>query len=433
MFRNRFSAFVGKNIARITRFRGGHGSALPGLVIEKIDPKFLARTLAKLPRGVAVISGTNGKTTTTKMVVKLLRDAGLRVFTNESGSNFSRGVASAAAQKMRRGRLDFDIAVLELDEAHAVRFVHEIRPDFALLLNVLRDQLDRFGEIDTTAKMLGEIAKNTTRALVVNRDDPRLVALAEHAKIPAKYFGFAQNLAPLFPTDEQLHGEKITKNPAPKTRHRALVELENIDENEVSFRIENAKFETKMAISGAHNFINASAAIAFADAILGAKFSAKNAVASVTKVGAAFGRGENFELGNGQKIVLNLVKNPAGFRLVLQSARDDLPTLFAINDAYADGRDVSWLYDVNFAKFAQNSRLFSTGKRAFDMTLRLIFDGAKNVKTESEIARALGDFLAQKSEKLQIFATYTAMLELRKILKSRSENARENREKEPRK
>ena len=131
--------------------------------------------------------------------------------------------------------------------------------------------------------------------------------------------------------------------------------------------------------------------------------------------------------------MLNLVKNPAGFRLVLQSARDDLPTLFAINDAYADGRDVSWLYDVNFAKFAQNSRLFSTGKRAFDMTLRLIFDGAKNVKTESEIARALGDFLAQKSEKLQIFATYTAMLELRKILKSRSENARENREKEPRK
>ena len=161
-----FISLLGKTVAKISRFRGGHGSALPGLIVEKLDPHFLAKTLATLPRGVAVISGTNGKTTTTKMVVELLRAAGLCVFTNDSGSNFTRGVASAAVREMRHGKLNYDIAVLELDEAHAVRFVREIKPDYALLLNVLRDQLDRFGEIDTTAKMLGEIGRASCRERV---------------------------------------------------------------------------------------------------------------------------------------------------------------------------------------------------------------------------------------------------------------------------
>ncbi len=122
-----FSVPLGKLVRRVSRLRGG-GSALPGLVVEKIDPGFMRRTLTTLPHGVAVVSGTNGKTTTTKMVVELLESQGLKVFTNRTGSNFTRGVAAALLGEVDwRGRLDADVAVLELDEAHAVHFVNRSR------------------------------------------------------------------------------------------------------------------------------------------------------------------------------------------------------------------------------------------------------------------------------------------------------------------
>ena len=145
---------LGKTVRHVAKLRGG-GSALPGLVVEKIDPNFIKDTLASLPLGVVVISGTNGKTTTTKMVVELLEGQGLKVFTNKTGSNFTRGVAAALLGEVDiKGRLHADVAVLELDEAHAVHFVNKIPPNYSLILNVMRDQLDRFGEIDHTASLL---------------------------------------------------------------------------------------------------------------------------------------------------------------------------------------------------------------------------------------------------------------------------------------
>ena len=164
-----YTTLLGKAVRYAARLRGG-GSALPGLFVEKIDPDFIKSTLAQLPQGVVVISGTNGKTTTTKMVVELLEGQGLKVFTNRTGSNFVRGVAAALLGEVDlKGRLDADIAVLELDEAHAVHFVNAIPPRYSLLLNVMRDQLDRFGEIDTTVKLLAHIAKHTTETVVLNR------------------------------------------------------------------------------------------------------------------------------------------------------------------------------------------------------------------------------------------------------------------------
>jgi len=131
--------------------------------MEKADPHFMARALAPLPYGVVLVSGTNGKTTTTRMVVELLRGQGLKVFTNPTGSNFTRGVVAALLGAMPlNGRLDADVAVLELDEAHATHFVRTVKPRAALLLNVMRDQLDRFGEIDYTASLLHKVARATT-------------------------------------------------------------------------------------------------------------------------------------------------------------------------------------------------------------------------------------------------------------------------------
>lgn len=198
---------AGRFVRFASRVTKHGGSALPGKVVEKIDPGFLTRTLGQLPLGVVLVSGTNGKTTTTRMVASMLSDLGLKVFTNPTGSNFVRGVVSALLTEVTLGgKLDADIAVLELDEAYAVHFVKQVKPRYALLLNVMRDQLDRFGEIDTTAKLLSHVAAATTGTVVLNREDPRIAALA--AKAPAgttvRYFGLADDLRRYFPSDDDM-------------------------------------------------------------------------------------------------------------------------------------------------------------------------------------------------------------------------------------
>src|SRR3990167_2158320 len=200
-----YALILGKPVRSLARLRGG-GSALPGLFVEKIDPQFVSETLAQLPRGVVLVSGTNGKTTTTKMVVSLLEGQGLKVFTNRTGSNFVRGVAAALlAEVDSKGNLDVDIAVLELDEAHAVHFVNRIAPRHSLLLNVMRDQLDRFGEIDATAKMLQHIAQATIDGVVLNREDPRVRTIADHLdKQTVQYFGLDAKLRQIFPSDDDM-------------------------------------------------------------------------------------------------------------------------------------------------------------------------------------------------------------------------------------
>ncbi|WEV72576.1 MurT ligase domain-containing protein [Bifidobacterium sp. ESL0790] len=199
---------IGKAVRGLSRLLHHGGSAFPGKVVEGIDPGFLARTLGQLPYGVVLVSGTNGKTTTTRMVASILRDLGLKVFTNPTGSNFTRGVVSALLTEVSAGgRLDADIAVLELDEAYAVHFVRQVKPRYSLLLNVMRDQLDRFGEIDNTARLLGHVAEATTDTVVLNREDRRISALA--AQVPqgtqVRYFGLSDDLRALFPSDDDMH------------------------------------------------------------------------------------------------------------------------------------------------------------------------------------------------------------------------------------
>mgnify|MGYP003611541996 CR=1 FL=1 len=242
-----YSVLMGKAVRYIARLRGG-GSALPGLFVEKIDHTFVADSLKQLPKGVVLVSGTNGKTTTTKMVVELLESQGLKVFTNRTGSNFSRGVAAALLGEIdTRGKLDADIAVLELDEAHAVHFVDKVPPRYSLLLNVMRDQLDRFGEIDTTAKMLAHIGQSTTEAVVVNREDPRLVTLASNLK-NVHYFGLNETLRSTFPSDDELHGQAKTSEDRPN----ADVVLQEVGE-QATFTINDQTVKTSLQLQGIYN------------------------------------------------------------------------------------------------------------------------------------------------------------------------------------
>jgi len=410
-----FTILLGKAVRYAARLRGG-GSALPGLFVERISPTFVPDTLAKLPHGVVVISGTNGKTTTTKMVVALLESQGLKVFTNRTGSNFVRGVAAALLGEVDvKGNINADIAVLELDEAHAVKFVEIVPPRYSLLLNVMRDQLDRFGEIDATARMLEKIAAATTDTVVINREDERLRAIGDvlPSSTAVRYFGLADSLLSQFPTDDELHGVTIRKKPV--KRPDADVTLKDFNEKGAAFTIKAKDFVTPLKLKGIYNIYNSAAALALVRAI-SPKASVNSLLGALSTVTPAFGRGETLTVG-GQPLELVLVKNPAGFRLGLESySPKGYATMIAINDNYADGRDMSWLWDVDFTMLADHP-IYVTGVRAYDMALRLQYDEVGMEKVNVELPKALAEFISLHPDTpKRVYCTYTAMLALRKEL-----------------
>ena len=412
---NTFTTLVGKLVRQASRLRGGSGSALPGLVVEKIDSGYMRRVLSQLPHGVVLVSGTNGKTTTTKMIVELLEGQGLTVFTNRTGSNFTRGVAAALLGDVTTGgTLRADIAVLELDEAHAVHFVKAVQPQYALLLNVMRDQLDRFGEIDYTAKLLQTIAEHTTEGVILNREDPRIRAIA--ATTGAKnvsYFGLDTALRPHFPADDDMRGGMAPASELPHTD----VLLTSFEESNATFALDGATHFVPLAVRGAYNIFNAAAALATVRQVLGDECDTEKLLTSLSNVQPAFGRGERLTVG-GQPLDLVLVKNPSGFRLGLSSFNPKTyATMIVINDNYADGRDMSWLWDVEFESLKENGVAMVSGIRAYDMTLRLEYDTVPVEKTEPSLPAALRAFIAAYPDQpKRIYCTYTAMLALRREL-----------------
>lgn len=406
-----YVTILGKAVRAVARLRGG-GSALPGLVVERIDPGFIKRTLATLPRGIVIISGTNGKTTTTKMVVELLESQGLKVFTNRTGSNFTRGVAAALLGEIDlHGKLDADIAVLELDEAHAVHFVRTTAPKYSLILNVMRDQLDRFGEIDSTADLLQTIANATSDTVVLNREDSRVTALRNSLITQrVSFFGLSDDLLATFPSDDQLHGGTSRSSTT-----KADVSLIKFDGHTAIFQLGDDKITTPLKLSGIYNVYNAAAALALVRAIIGDEINQATLIKTLSGVTPAFGRGEKFVI-KGQPLELILVKNPSGFRLGLQSFDPSgYATMIAINDNYADGRDMSWLWDVTFESLQPGGIQQVSGIRAYDMALRLQYDEIPVDDIKPNIAHAFKRFMASnKTKPKRIYCTYTAMLAIRR-------------------
>lgn len=405
---------LGKAIKIAAKMRGG-GSALPGLIVEKIDPNFLKCTLESLSGGVVIISGTNGKTTTTKMVVELLESQGLKVFTNRTGSNFTRGVVAALLGEVDiKGKLNADIAVLELDEAHAVNFVDKIKPRYSLILNVMRDQLDRFGEIDYTTNLLRQVASATSDTVVLNREDYRIANIAKSIEPKhIKFFGLNDELLALFPNDDNLHGQIENKI----NKIKADVILQKIKDDEATFTINDKKISTKMKLNGVYNVFNASAALALVYSIVGSKINEPALIDALSKVTPAFGRGERFLI-NGVPLDIILVKNPSGFRLALKSFNPSgYATMIAINDNYADGRDMSWLWDVDFSSLSAEGVSQVSGIRAYDMALRLQYDEVKFMDVNTNIKKSVRNFIIKNQDKpKRIYATYTAMLIIRREL-----------------
>lgn len=407
----KLSILLGKSVQKVTRLRGNGGSALPGLVIERTNPKFIRNVLSKLPYGVVVVSGTNGKTTTTKIVAELLEAEGLKVFTNKTGSNFVRGVISAILRHIKlSGKFDYDIAVLELDEAHAVKFCEVVPINYALLLNVQRDQLDRFGEIDHTADLLQKVAENAKKAVVLNREDPRVGKIkAEHCV----YFGLSDALLKKFPSDDNL----LDKTDIKSSNQPAFVTLERLNNQKATYHIKDTDYHTDLTLKGIYNAYNAAGALAIVSTIL-PDTPTEHFIASLSKVESAFGRGEVFKI-NEAEVEILLVKNPSAFQLSLASFIDDEHDyMIAINDNVADGRDISWLWNVDF-KALPNVKIVS-GTRATDMALRLKYDEVKAEKIDENLETAVDKFTTANKKPKRIFATYTAMLEIRKIISGKS-------------
>ena len=427
MLRTTAAVVAGKAARAASRLRGG-GSALPGLVAEKVDPGFLAHALADVRGGILVVTGTNGKTTTTKMLVAVLRAHGRTVFTNPTGSNFTRGVISSMLGELPlRGRLVADLAVLELDEAHALKFAAAVKPSHALLLNVARDQLDRFAEIDHTAQLLASLAEQTTVGVVLNLDDSFVSRIRDRVAdgVGVHYFGVDASIADRLP-ELQEQDVRFDDDFVPPVAGPGDGLLKPSDERtfEVVFGDGAPGSGTvgplELQQRGLAAMINATAATATARMLLGDDFDPDRAAQALRQVTPPFGRGEVVVV-DGQPLELVLVKNPAGFTVALSTyGNTPVATMVAINDNYADGRDVSWLYDVSFESLRERGVSVTSGVRGYDMALRLQYDDVDVERVEPELEPALDAFLAaHPDEPKRIFCTYTAMMALRRVLAAR--------------
>ena len=451
--------------------RGG-GTALPGLIAERLAPDLLRHLAAQLPGGAVAVTGTNGKTTTSHMLAAILTRAGRRPLRNASGSNLSRGIAGAlAARADWRGRLAPGgpaggpaTGLFETDEAAFARVVPAVRPDVVVVTNLFRDQLDRYGEVDAVAAIWrqalaavdGGAAGGTTLAL--NADDPTVAALGTARPAAVRYFGIDDTRwghpgpehaadAKVCPTCGALLAYPVCyyghlghyrcpnghARPAPDVRVTRL-EPQGFEGTDLTLETPLGGVAFRLPLPGLYNVYNALAAAAGALA-LGAPLAAvRDGLSGFT---AAFGRLERATVGR-HTVYLLLAKNPVGMNEALRTLfADGRPRhlLMALNDLDADGRDVSWIWDADFEHVAgRASSLTVAGRRADDLAVRLKYAGALaraegpdpksgvgGPAIETDLGRALDRSLAvvPPGETLYCVLTYTAMLDLRRVLTER--------------
>jgi UDP-N-acetylmuramyl tripeptide synthase len=406
---------LGRAAGRLSQLFGRAGSALPGLIAEKVDPRFIEKLVTGLKTGVVVVTGTNGKTTTTKMLVGILEAEGMSVVTNRTGSNLARGIATHLMRVASwGGRIDADMAVFEVDEAAVRTLSPRLAPHLIIVTNLARDQLDRFGELATTAEHVAAAVRHADVA-VLNADDP-LVAEMAASGVEPRLFGAAPQVRRLMPADSNLYGDEAESDSQPEL----LACLESTEAEGYGERIEltlgGERLEVHLQVPGTYNGYNAAAALL---ASMEYGVHTDRAVAALEAIRPAFGRGQVIEYRN-RRVRLLLVKNPAGFNQIIQllGGLEVSSVLIAINDLDADGRDVSWLWDARLEDLATSGHQFGTsGIRAYDMGLRLKYAGIRSWN-EPDLAAALDRLVdsAAEGETVVLVPTYTAMLPLHSML-----------------
>ncbi len=433
------AAAAAKGITAAVRgLRLGAASVLPGSIAARVQPKVLPLLWEQVRRGVILVAGTNGKTTTALLLRSMLQAAGYRTTHNASGANLLNGLATALlADANVLGQLDVDYAILEVDENVVPLVLQTCQPKALLGLNLFRDQLDRYGEVDTIARRWQEaIAPLDKDVLVVlNGDDPTLADMGQKLSQTVRFFGLSE---PDLYLEEIPHAVDAIYCPrCGEGLNYAGVYLSHLGDyhcDNCGFtkpELQIASAEWPQILIGVYNKYNTLAAGLVAREL---GIPDETARVAISEFRAAFGRAEDLTI-EGTPVRILLSKNPVGtnetIRAVLerQVRGESSVTLMVLNDRIPDGTDVSWIWDVDTEKlFARGRRFVVSGDRAYDMALRLQYSGddldtlapeklivEPNLK--AAVARALA--LTPAGETLHVLPTYSAMLEVRQLLTGR--------------
>jgi UDP-N-acetylmuramyl tripeptide synthase len=427
--------------------RGG-GTTLPGRVLLRLAPEAIAELGAGLDRGATIVSATNGKTTTAAMIAAVLGEAGRNPVHNRAGSNMTWGVATALLEQSGEEGL------FEVDEAWLPRVAAQLDPSLIVLGNLFRDQLDRYGEIEAIADgWAGTVAERVGRTrFALNADDPLIADLGHDAEGNPRegvvHFGLEDPSQALSELQHAFDAKHCRRCGRPYSYERAFVghlghyacescgarrpepevaatrvELHGMVGSSVELRTPQGAMRLELPLPGLYNVYNALAAVT---ACLELGIEPATIVAALTGMRTAFGRVETIEV-EGKPVSILLIKNPAGANEVLRTLRleasgEGIDLWIALNDGIADGRDVSWVWDADFELLeGAVRRVVCAGTRAPEMALRLKYAGwpADSIEVEPDIEASLDRAVAAAPERLFALPTYTALLELRKLLAAR--------------
>ena len=417
------SILAAKSINKTIRFlRLGQGGTLAGKLAVKIYPDLLKNFKYKNNHRIILITGTNGKSTTSGILASILESCGKKVAYNKSGANLISGIATTLCFFANlKGFLDYDFIILEVDEAALQHVTKQINSHIIAVTNLFRDQLDRFGELDTTLKLIEKgISNNRNAFLILNADDSKLLSIkADNEKI---FFGFKNNSETTDIQSDWLSDpiELGEKSPTTIIKNFLGCNLKT-DSLSSSFEIKHDSFTINkqlffLPFIGMFNIYNALCAVAIAKTIT--NVTPVQIQKGFSTYSTIFGRAEKINIHN-KSAWIYLIKNPAGTTEVLKTLtkQNNARFLIALNDNIADGRDVSWIWDARFDLLDKhNKQIFVTGKRAYDMALRLKYGNVGDIVIEEDIEDAIKLALSNlnTNEILFILPTYTALLEMQK-------------------
>jgi UDP-N-acetylmuramyl tripeptide synthase len=356
-----------------------------------LSPGFLSRAVERMPLGVVFVSGSNGKSTTTHMLTGILRAHGLKVFSNPTGANLPQGIASAMlATVPLSGRLTEDVAVLEVDEAFGPRLAKALAPHSVLLINIQVDQLNRFHEPARVAGMLEEFARVADRHFVFNADDHNLVELAARlAGGPAKQSAFAAAPALLAGGPAWLARGDNPALAVAAAQADAAVVVESLDGRFAGLSIRGAVTRVALPARGLHYAVDAAAAAAMAEALLGDELDAASLAEGLAGMDAVYGRGEVLEVG-GEQIEIITMKNPPSLQVNLDYLDRDLEQVFVAVDEGTP--DPSWIYGSDLSRLDHVDVL--TGSKAWQLATRFSYSDIAVHSVEPELKPALEKFLS---------------------------------------
>lgn len=403
------AVLVGKALRFALRLRGG-GSAVPGRAALMIDRKFLQNTLGRMTKGIYFVSGSNGKSTTTSMLVKILRQHGLKVLSNPAGGNLPQGLASALLADVNwLGRLEHDVAVLEVDEAYGKLIAAKVAPNGLLLTNIQLDQLNRFHSPEDVFELLEDLAELTTDQILVNGTDANTERLAIGQAGRLQAFGvYVSKKALRAATHGILSVPNFSKESGELPNAATLVDYSG---SSAKIKVGSDSFEVKLPAPGLHYAVDAALAAGMAKQILGSDFSTLGVTQAISELAPVYGRGEVIEY-QGQQIEIIMMKN-------LPSLQANLDALQASPDrvwiSVDEGTpDPSWIYDIDLG-LVKHADVIS-GTKTYQWATRLAYENIPYGKLIEDEAEALQYFLSLSGVRKTAIINYEQMMWLRKKL-----------------